>query len=96
MTPVRRNMYIQLGGFCHGKWYPLRKFHRHFNQRWSNPKNKCKLKIGKPRFVDMLINRDERRVKRVYRGILVSKRAKKYVLKSIGKRKNMDYHRVRV
>ena len=90
MKPVRRNTYIQLGSWSYGRWYPLRKFPRTFRERWSNPKNNCKVKIKKPTIVDMIVKQDGRRMKRIYRGMLYSHRANQYVLMSIGKRKNLD------
>jgi len=96
MKPVRRNTYIQLGTYSHGQWYPLRKFPRTFTERWANPQNNCKLKFRKPCFVDMIIKRDGRKMKRIYRGMLYNRRANDFVIMSVGNRKNLDFHRVRV
>lgn len=96
MQPVRRNTYVQLGTYSYGKWYPLRKFPRTFRERWSNPKNSCPTKIRKPRIVDMIVNRDGRKMKRIYRGMLHSKRGNTFFIMCIGNRRNLDVHRVRV
>jgi hypothetical protein len=96
MKPVRRNMYVQLGRHYYGKWYPLRKFPRDFLERWANPKNSRPTKIRKPRIVDMIVNNDGRKMKRVYRGMLQSTRGNTFVIMSIGNRKSLGVHRVRV
>ena len=44
----------------------------------------------------MIIKRDGRKMKRIYRGMLYNRRANDYVIMSIGNRKNLDFHRVRV
>ena len=94
MKIVNRNKYLQLGKISNGRFYPPRIFPIEFRERWSNPKNNCKLKFKKPSIVDMMVERKKPCLKRKYAGMIYSKRGRKFWMGKYS-RKDLDFHRTR-